>query len=126
MEYPTPSVGRQVWYFPTEDLKSFEEKGPRPWAATVVKVIGEPWNHSPFSPVNLLAIDPDTGDQHFITNVRHSPDAVGIERFTWMPYQLQQHNKTQERNIAKSVDCCAQAGSPVGAIFGSANCAPRY
>lgn len=96
MEFPTPSVGRQVWYYPAKPKNPNEpyEYPDIPWAATVIKVEGPEWEHSPFSVVNLLAINPDTGEQFFISGVQHSPGvATTRDRFAWMPYQIEQHNR---------------------------------
>lgn len=96
MNYPTPSVGRQVWYYPATGDKL--ESDPIPWAATVIKVEGPSWEHSSYSPVNLLAINPDTGEQFFVSDVVHSPHPLAKrDCFSWMPYQLGQH----EQQLAK-------------------------
>lgn len=89
MDYPTPSVGHQVWFYPSISAHHEDE----PQAATVVKVLDKPWSANPFSMVNLQAIDPDTGEATFWTDVPHSPAPVDRPHFRWMPYQLWQHQR---------------------------------
>lgn len=104
MDFPTPSVGRQVWYYPAVTDSSYD---PEPWAATVIKVHGPTYDHTAFSAVNLLAIDPDSGEQFFIAGVIHSPiPLVGRDIYRWMPYQLGQHRKAEEafRERCRSVE----------------------
>jgi len=79
----TPSVGRKVWYY--ENAEQTE-----PWDATVIKVCDEPWNANPHSQVNLLVVDPDSGQQYFVPEVSHSPVPRATKRYAWMPYQEQQ------------------------------------
>lgn len=88
MNYPTPSVGRQVYFF-------LDDEQDEPMAATVIKVHGEPYQHSAFSLVNLLTIDGDTGESALAESVPHSPVPVNYPHFRWMPYQLEQVNRPQ-------------------------------
>lgn len=113
MNYPTPSVGRQVWYYPAaSDKLEFE---PTPWAATIIKVEGDSWEHSSYSPVNLLAINPDTGEQFFVSDVVHSPKPLAKrDCFSWMPYQLEQHEKQLAKIQADKKARC-YAANPVPA-----------
>lgn len=113
MNYPTPSVGRQVWYYPAAGDKL--ESEPTPWAATVIKVEGYSWEHSSYSPVNLLAINPDTGEQFFVSDVVHSPKPLAKrDCFSWMPYQLEQHQKQLGKfQAVENARCWAANPAPV-------------
>lgn len=104
----TPSVGRKVWYFE----EGVNEDG-APWDATVIKVCGAPWTHSPFSAVNLLVTSPDDGQQFFVPNVLHSPTPNGSRRYTWMPYQRGQAEKESAAQSANRIISSGQSWSPL-------------
>ena len=95
MNFPTPTVGRQVYFFTGDNEES---EIVEPMAATVIKVHGKPWQRSAFSLVNLLAIDPDNGETTFHESVPHSPIPVNYPHFRWMQYQLEMHNRGQSDN----------------------------
>lgn len=91
-----PTVGRKVWYYSHGNQAE-------PIDATVIKVHDDegdgtvPVGKTPNSPVNLLAIDPDTGALHFRPRITHHADDEGWqgERFAWMPYQTAQAAKAE-------------------------------
>jgi hypothetical protein len=80
----TPTVGRKVWYYTSNQQAE-------PIDATVVKVTGE----GPDAPVNLNAIDPDSGVAIFHTNVRVGDETTEGEHYRWMPYQSAQAAKAE-------------------------------
>ena len=89
MNFPTPSVGRQVWFY--ENLAA--RNNDQPSAATVIKVHDPEWCATPFSMVNLAVLNPNTAETVFWEDVPHSPAPVDRPHYCWMPYQLAQHEK---------------------------------
>lgn len=78
--YPTPTVGRKVYFYDAvaDDPKQLQCE---PWDATIIKVHDQGWQANPFSAVNLIATDPDTGQQFFIEKVTMNPGPSGVPRF---------------------------------------------
>lgn len=96
-----PTVGRKVWYHPSEYDKMGPggmQCGPQPLDATVVFVHGDRM-------VNLVVFDAN-GNMHKRTSVTlRQPDddiSEGQAYCEWMPYQVKQHEKhSSESNDGK-------------------------
>lgn len=86
----TPAVGRKVYFYETFDQQE-------PWDATIIKVHDAVWNSTPFSKVNLQAIDPETGQAWFIPSVTCNPNPTEGPRYCWMPYQMAQLERALDR-----------------------------
>lgn len=90
----TPTVGRKVWYRPTEYDKSgpggMQAYGAQPCDATVVFVHGDRM-------VNLLVVD-HNGNTHKRTSVTLMQDGDPQPQSAyaeWMPYQVGQAKKAE-------------------------------
>jgi hypothetical protein len=95
-----PTVGRKVWYRPNEtdllEMKTFNHEDPLD--ATVVAVL------SP-QVVNLVVFDAQGFSHRRIAVLLKQEDAAmqaaaGTAFCEWMPYQIAQHNKNREVQVA--------------------------
>lgn len=74
-----PSVGRKVWFFRNDTQRD-------PIDATIIKVEGPGTQ----SAVNLLVVDPDSGETSIERRVLVGDDKTDIPHYRWMPYQIGQ------------------------------------
>ena len=98
----TPTVGRKVWYYTSNQQAE-------PIDATVVKVNGA----GPNAPCNLNAIDPNTGAAIFQPNVCVGDETTEGEHFRWMPYQSAQAAKAEATADAVAPVAAKTAVAPV-------------
>lgn len=101
-----PSIGRKVWFYPQEEdldegMKQFgSDYFPQPFDATIVYVHGE-------SLVNLHVLDHEGTAWKFekvILLPECRPEQFPVRCAAWMPYQLDQAYKAQQRS-RQSADC---------------------
>jgi hypothetical protein len=90
-----PTIGRQVWYYPSDaDNKAFRTDPAQPCAATVIKIPIAGDNRK----VDLSIITHD-GTHAYRQQVLLLQDGdtvpQGLEHATWMPYQKGQAAKTE-------------------------------
>lgn len=97
----TPTVGRKVWYYTSNQQAE-------PIDATVVKVNGA----GPNAPCNLNAIDPNTGIATFQPNVCVGDESTEGEHYRWMPYQAAQAAKAEPvATVAAAAPVAAKAST---------------
>lgn len=83
----TPTVGRKVYFF--ADDKQIE-----PHDATIIKVHGLKEDAMPTTAVNLLVINPDTGEGALRTSVVAYDEPQPFPHYRWMNYQKYQAART--------------------------------
>ena len=102
MKKIVPSVGRKVWFYPSEDffeMHSCEQISNQAFDATVVHVNGDTGGDSPDFSVNLSICDHSGGQYTALDTILLMPeDSAGIQAqkdcdnsyAIWVPYQAQQ------------------------------------
>lgn len=117
MPYTPPTVGLKVYFYANDQQHE-------PHDATVIKVLAPEHQATPFTPVNLLVIDPDDGGGTFHSQVVHSPLPVPYPHYRWMPYQYEQAAKEgarrREREMVPKVNVIGGGGGVSAGCCGTA------
>lgn len=87
MPHIIPTVGRKVYFFANDTQEE-------PHDATIIKVHAKKEHATPTTAVNLLVINPDTGEVSLHTSVVAHDEPQPFQHYRWMDYQKQQAKKS--------------------------------
>ncbi len=104
-----PTVGRKVWFYEHIDQEA-------PIDATIIKV----WGNTPAAAVNLLCVDPNTGQTYLRSSVMVGDESTSGRHYRWMPFQKgQARPEWQQRVVDEQRELNARA-ERLAAFIGTA------